>query len=112
MHKPLICLSTIISKFLASDYFTRGKPLISIHDKTRMLEGEKNNVYPLFRDEASIEQIYAMSSSITTVVSKPLVNSNPIEPNVYFIRLRPKEGSCMTPLFYYHTYNFWLELYK
>ena len=59
-------------------------PLKLIHEKIRVLEREKNNVYPLFRDEASIEQIYAMSSSITTidnniihsVVSIPLVNFN------------------------------------
>ena len=59
-------------------------PLKLIHEKIRLLEREKNNVYPLFRDKASIEQLYAMSSSITTidnnvihsVVSIPLVNFN------------------------------------
>ena len=59
-------------------------PLKLIHEKIRLMEREKHNVYPLFRDESSIEQIYAMISSITTinnniihsVVSIPLVNSN------------------------------------
>ena len=59
-------------------------PLKLVHEKIRLLEREINDVYPLFRDQASIEQIYAMSSSITTidnniihsVVSIPLVNFN------------------------------------
>ena len=40
------------------------------------------------------------------------LNLNPIGPNVCFICLRPKGGSCRTPLFYYHSYNFNHQSYK
>ena len=59
-------------------------PLKQILEKTRILEKERKNAFPLFREEHEIEHIYAMSISATTidkniihsVISIPLVSFN------------------------------------